>query len=76
MAAVNLAGVWSNTPIRGKFHSSLDCWYDRSGNLTADKLGLVVKDGITTFASTSKTEVEIWLSGLHTAFSMLKRYTR
>lgn len=76
MAGVNLGGIWSRNPIKGYLNEDFNRWWDRSGNFGVEKLGTDKRYGIITFASTSKEEVKVWLSGLSSAFSMIKRYTR
>lgn len=62
MAGSNLKGLWSAKPIIGKLQENW--WWDSSGNLYVSKLGLHTPtfDSVT-FASVSKKEVEIWISG-------------
>jgi len=71
-AAINLVGVWG--PKKLSYAEDICEYYDRTGNFSVKKLGQH-KDGyIITFASTSKEEVELWVSGVKAAMAMLRNW--
>jgi hypothetical protein len=72
-AGINLAGVWSKTPIKMYWHDASDAWWDDSADLFIRKLGLCKKDGIITFSSYKKRDVEIFLMGIKALHTRIKR---
>jgi hypothetical protein len=75
MNGINLAGLWSPRPLRGTYEANLREWYWR-GNLSVSRLGLDVRQsGITTFASESKREVEIFTLGAWAVMRELQRWS-
>jgi hypothetical protein len=74
-AGFNLGGLWNDEPIAMHWASALDCWYDDTGNLSVENLGLDKQgDGsLTTFSSTNKREVEIFLLACKTVGEAVNR---
>lgn len=78
IAGINLGGLWSKKPLKAKLHNEFetDVWWYR-GNLSVKKLGLDKKlYGLTTFASTSEKEVQIWIDGVLSVFGQLNKWIR
>jgi hypothetical protein len=67
---ISVMGMWDKKPVRIEYSSFNETcsrqrfWWDKTGCFTVDKLGLVVKKGITTFASESKKDVELFILGV------------
>lgn len=78
MAGINLAGLWSNKPIRGYFNADHENYWDRTGNLNVETVGedSRVSGNLITFASKDKREVEIWLHGANSVMELLRRWSR
>lgn len=77
IAALNLSGLWSQTPIKAKYNDECEWWEDRSGDLLVNKIGLDHKEnGIITFGSVSQKEVQIWIDGILASFKMMKEWMR
>ena len=61
---LNMRGIISDTPIKGKKVRELAGWYDKEEEIWCSKLGLDNREScVITFASKSKKEVEIFLKG-------------
>lgn len=71
---LNLSGLWFRKPKRGYWDKNLHEWYDKSGDFSAEVLGLDMQHGHATFASESKKEVELWTLGIQTAMAFLRRW--
>lgn len=84
IAGINLSGLWHKIPIKAVYNSSLHQWYDCSGDFGVNKLGLDSnrRDGygellpIITFASTSESEVQIWIDGVLSSFKLLNMWIK
>lgn len=63
VAAVNLSGLWWETPHEFSRLEDIDGWWSKNGEFSVDKLGVDVKPNIVTFSSKNKKDVELWLSG-------------
>lgn len=72
---VNLSGLFSKKPIKCKYSKRYDGYWDTSGNVDAPTLGLVIKDGMIQFSSTSQKEVELWTSGADSVMKMIRRWS-
>jgi hypothetical protein len=77
VAGLNLSGLWSTKPL--KTHREMGSWWVSSGplkdNAFAEKLGLDDRNGIITFASTSKRDVQSWIDGVLSSFKFLRNWT-
>lgn len=77
VAGLNLSGLWSTKPL--KAHRDMGSWWVASGPLKDDafveKLGLHDRDGLITFASTSKRDVQLWIDGVLSSFKFLREWT-
>jgi len=71
-SAINLSGLWG--PVYMTKEKHIGDYWDKSGNLSVSKLGLNIKDGIITFASTSEKDVELWTSGIKSAMHMISKW--
>lgn len=80
IAGINLSGLWSKKPLKAKLYPDLNSWYSCEkgwgyNDVGAEKLGLHKRGGLTTFASVSKQEVQIWLDGATTVLSHLRDWS-
>lgn len=76
MNGVNLRGIWSERPIRGYWYESTEEWYDDGGNLSVEKLGVVVKEGIITFSSKNRKEVVLWTMGANAVLIQMREFCK
>jgi len=72
--AVNLMGLYSNSPIKCSWSDKSDAWLDEDGIFSVAKLGLNTEQGRVTYASTQKKDVEIWILGVRATSFMLQNW--
>jgi hypothetical protein len=71
---VNLAGLYSNKPMRCKYNEQLDSWWDRFGSLEVRQLGHYSKSEMIQFSSVSREEVLLWTEGARSVMKLLSRW--
>lgn len=80
VAGLNLSGLWSTKPLKARREfDDRGFWWVSHGplkdNAFAEKLGLDDRNGIITFASTSKRDVQSWIDGVLSSFKFLREWT-
>ncbi len=75
-AAVSLSGVWGPKKMTLSDHEYFGQrhYYDKTGNLSVERLGEHHKDGIITFASPDRAKTALWVKGVKASMEMLKRW--
>lgn len=77
-AFVNLNGLITEKPVkcynqgRSPFYGEDDEWWDKSGDYSVDGPGLECNGVCTTYASTSKTNVQIFIDGCNAMEEVLR----
>ena len=74
--AINLGGLISKNPMKLKWDTTLNSYYDESGDYSVENLGLIEKSGIIIFSSENKKEVELWTNGIEATFQMLRNWLK
>lgn len=74
--AVNLSGLWSDTPVVVTRHDESGTYWDASGNLEVLRMGTTTQEGCITFASDKATEVVMWTLGVKAAMKIINNWSR
>lgn len=72
---VNLAGLWSKTPMRLRWNDNLKEWYDSNGCFSVEKLGTQSDEDIITYASTNRNDVVTWIKGVQATMRILHEWS-
>ena len=72
-AMVNLSGL---SVFTATWYKDLECWYDKTGNLNVNRLGLdEPQPEVTTFASVNEKERDLWVQGARAVMKALQRWS-
>lgn len=71
-AGVNFMGLWG--PYKMHYNKELEMYFDHSGEFSLTRLKNKTQGSVITFASTNKEETKLWVRGVKSAMSVIKKW--